>query len=430
MAKKKRGVDGRRSILGHLDDIVQDNFWAVVFILFALLAIQISPFLSNNLLLLFLFKSKTPSVDHSTDPLYFAALREAVIREGGYVHSDLGMLVPAPSGAYRGLGMISDHYNECQIYCKPGGDDESHLTPSIVNTIPLPKGYDLLAELDKQLSFNQDLTPIFQQERILIEVPLSYQMTRPLALKTLFPLFPSELMNQKPIAELDDAILLTLLLAHERGKGLKSKFKPYIDTLPNQPECGYSRMLRQDAERIISIMADLGLNVSGWPEELNKARARAKLIAESISETYGAYIAREANESSHGSIEWALCHVASRATAGSTRYGALRMIPIVDMINHNIDSGRILEVKSFDNVYDGSLRNKSPGSIYVSSMRHGILKPLKKQQELLVDYNVPMYSPLDWFISLGFVPPERYAPWKKVPSAELSSSNSNATTYV
>jgi len=54
------------------------------------------------------------------------------------------------------------------------------------------------------------------------------------------------------------------------------------------------------------------------------------------------------------------------------------------------------------------------GAFVVRSIRHGRRKPLKKGQELLVNYNVPNYSPLDWFLSLGFVPTERREPWKKV----------------
>ena len=48
------------------------------------------------------------------------------------------------------------------------------------------------------------------------------------------------------------------------------------------------------------------------------------------------------------------------------------------------------------------------------SLRHGRRKPLRKGQELLVNYNVPHYSPLDWMVNLGFVPPERWGPWHKV----------------
>jgi hypothetical protein len=34
-------------------------------------------------------------------------------------------------------------------------------------------------------------------------------------------------------------------------------------------------------------------------------------------------------------------------------------------------------------------------------------------QELLVNYNVPYYTPLDWFVSAGFVPRERWGAWVK-----------------
>jgi hypothetical protein len=36
---------------------------------------------------------------------------------------------------------------------------------------------------------------------------------------------------------------------------------------------------------------------------------------------------------------------------------------------------------------------------------------------LLVNYNVPHYSPLDWFVSLGFLPPERQSQWQKIDAA-------------
>lgn len=54
------------------------------------------------------------------------------------------------------------------------------------------------------------------------------------------------------------------------------------------------------------------------------------------------------------------------------------------------------------------------GTFVVRSLRHGRRKALKEGQELLVNYNIPHYSPLDWFVSLGFVPPERQTPWAKV----------------
>lgn len=57
------------------------------------------------------------------------------------------------------------------------------------------------------------------------------------------------------------------------------------------------------------------------------------------------------------------------------------------------------------------------GTFVVRSLRHGRRKALRKGQELLVNYNVPHYSPLDWFVSLGFVPPERQTKWQKIDAA-------------
>jgi hypothetical protein len=35
----------------------------------------------------------------------------------------------------------------------------------------------------------------------------------------------------------------------------------------------------------------------------------------------------------------------------------------------------------------------------------------------MANYNVPGYSPLDWFVSMGFVPPERWHKWQKIEPA-------------
>jgi hypothetical protein len=39
---------------------------------------------------------------------------------------------------------------------------------------------------------------------------------------------------------------------------------------------------------------------------------------------------------------------------------------------------------------------------------------LRKGQELLVNYNVPQYAPLDWLVNMAFVPRERWEAWQKV----------------
>ena len=116
-------------------------------------------------------------------------------------------------------------------------------------------------------------------------------------------------------------------------------------------------------------------------------------------------------------IQWALCHVASRATAASEKYGALRLVPIIDMINHDVNAGPFEELTGKESVQKGDFidaKENDAGAFVVRSAQHGRKKSLRIGQELLVNYNVPNYSPLDWFVSMGFVPPERTGKWTKV----------------
>jgi hypothetical protein len=114
-------------------------------------------------------------------------------------------------------------------------------------------------------------------------------------------------------------------------------------------------------------------------------------------------------------IQWALCHVMSRAMAASPKHGALRLVPLMDLINHNVDSGNFVELFGIETLEDGHLldamEETDTGMFIVRSIRSGRRKPLKRGQELLVNYNVPQYSPLDWFLNMGFVPPERSDTW-------------------
>jgi len=257
----------------------------------------------------------------------------------------------------------------------------------------------------------------YRQEEILIKVPLSFQMTRKLAFRTLRGLLPPDVHQRAPIQELDDAALLVLLLAHEKGLGKKSKFHPYIASLPTVPSCGYSPAMRQEVLQTIDLMGlELGMDVIGWPSEIAKAADRAQMIADGLTKDYGAYIATPEGTSTFSVMQWALCQVASRATAGSDAYGALRLVPMVDMVNHDVNAGGFVELSGKERLSKGGMidaQESDSGAFVVRSTRHGRRRPLKKGQELLVNYNVPNYSPLDWFLSLGFVPPERAVKWQK-----------------
>ncbi len=362
--------------------------------------------------------------DDPSHPLTFAILRELIIREKGYVHPDLGLLIPAPSGAARGLGFVRDNYNTCQVRCMPGTVAEKlHVRKMGENsTFPPFWSAENLNTLEKTihvLDEQENIDEMYRQETVLIKIPLSIQMTRKLALNTLEPLIPSEVLLRLPLKELDDAALLVLLLAHERSIGIESAFHPYISSLPLNPTCGFSPLLRKEALDTISVMSvQFGMDVNGWPGELSKATDRANIMAEGLSRDYGQYvITPKGGVSAYATIQWAFCHVASRATAGSDKHGALRLVPIVDLINHDVESGGIEELNGMERLENGNFVDATiddSGAFIVRSVLHGRKRPLRKGQEIMVNYNVPNYSPLDWFVSMGFVPPERKGRWVKV----------------
>jgi hypothetical protein len=339
-------------------------------------------------------------------PRAFALLREAVIREpGGYVHGDLGILEPAPCGAARGLGMVRDSYHSCQTKCFPGTWDEKL------------KWKEYLAKTNATKPIS-DAPHQFRQEEVLLRVPLSYQMTRDVALETLLTVVPAEVQNKKSLHALDDAALLVLILAHERGVGRHSRWLPYIVSMPHIASCGYSRSIRPYIlDSMEAMREELGVDVEGWSAELVKAAQYADRIAEGLNRDYGEYIQTPDGKTSLENIHWALCQVTSRATAGDERFGHLRLVPILDLINHDVNAGGFIELSGKERLSKGDFvesKEDDAGTFVVRSLRHGRRKPLRKGQELLANYNVPLYTPLDWFVSLGFVPPERWAPWQKL----------------
>ncbi|KAL3939675.1 MAG: hypothetical protein SGARI_001287, partial [Bacillariaceae sp.] len=325
-------------------------------------------------------------------PYVYSVLREAIVREkGGYVHPDLGILEPAPCGAARGIGMVRNLYHNCQSSCMPGlakeklqAKREMEATSIVTNESKEKKRY--------------------MQEEVLIKVPLSFQMTRKVALDTLLPLIPADVQRKANVHELDDAALLVLLLAHER-----------------EPSCGYSVHLRPYVLDSINAMRDeLGMDVNGWQSEMLKATQYAEKIGKGLAKDYGAHMKHPKGITAEENIQWALCQVASRATGGTNKYGALRLIPLLDMVNHDVNAGGFVELTGLERLDEGDFvdatEEDDAGAFVVRSLRHGRRKALRPGQELLVSYNVPHFSALDWFVSLGFVPPERYGKWQKLDS--------------
>ena len=316
----------------------------------------------------------------------FAALRESVLSyDGAYVHPDLGILKPGPwSGADRGLGMVRDTYSACMEHCCEHEHEHEHEHE-------------------------------YCEENVLLKIPLAAQMTRSVSMETLRKIIPAEVRQMKPLYVLDDAALLVLLLAHEKGLGQDSRFGSYIMNLPKDPMCGYSPHMRKNTIDMVALYSDkYSVDVNGWPAEISKAADYADRIASSLANDYGAYIKVPPNWSPLLLINWSLCTVASRATGGSESHGKLRLVPILDMVNHDSLAGGFVELLGHERVVNGDFINATEsdaGTFVVRSVKDGKPYKLKKGMELLANYNVPSYSPLDWYLNLGFIPPERQVRW-------------------
>lgn len=416
-------------------------------------------------------------VDPYYHPMGFYALREYIVRyDNGYVHPDLGFLVPAPSGASRGLGMVANVYTQCQRDCFPGtlkewedkerdeqeklqelkeqqmaeqeimnemkeqfpelssspeGSSSSSHPPrpstssssSGVHPIRPITNATTLAEIEESLNYMSISTSrTYSQQEVLLRIPLEAQITRSVAVDILKGILPEELMKNG-IGVLDDAFVLTLLLAHERGLGEGSRFWPYIATLPPRPLCALYPESRQSVVDVVTALAvEMGTDVVGWPNEISKAAEVSERIVANLSMQYKLYLATSAGSNVVENIRWALCQVASRAVAGNKKHGSLRLVPMMDLINHDEAADKFHEVianETFSNDSNDAFfqtEESDAGAFVVRSQRHGRPKPLKAGQELMANYNVPNYSPLDWFINMGFVPPERTGKWKMLES--------------
>ena len=263
-------------------------------------------------------------------PRVFSVLREAVIREeSGYIHPDLGFLLPAPSGAARGLGMIRSSFQQCQSRCMPGIWMEKLNATTENQTDPFTGNNNIM----------------YMQEEVLVKIPLNFQVTRTVAITTLTSLIPVEHHRRQTLQHLDDAALIVMFLAHERGLSQASRWLPYIASLPANPSCGYSMENRPHMLDAIDAMeGELGLEVQGWKAALAKVGKYADTIAKSLATDYGVFLRTPEEVPILENLKWALCHVASRATAGSNKHGTLRLVPIMDLINHDASAGPFVEL--------------------------------------------------------------------------------------
>jgi hypothetical protein len=292
----------------------------------------------------------------------YEALVKAVGKEGGFHHPSIGLVAPAPSGAPRGIGIVKS------IKKKFAND-------------------------------------------VLVLVPYSYQLTRQTALSTLTPLIPPIVLADLPLIELDDAALLVLLLIHEYGLGKKSKFHAYLNTLPVQSGggCGWGEI---DDFRSLPNGVEI--------EDLESAINYSYRVSNGLANDYAEYLSqvswrKEWKKNPNLALQWSLCIVSSRGTAanqypGDDSYSGVRLVPLADLANHQLISGGYFELSGKERITKGDFMDASPddaGAFILRSIwKDHTHKDLSLGDEITVNYNLPEYRVADWFLSLGFVPPE------------------------
>jgi len=290
---------------------------------------------------------------------------------------------------------------------------QQQTNPDPIRNTTTYEGIQAAVQLQSSTSSNRPYT----QSEVLLRIPLEAQITRKTALETLLGLLPPEQNGRSThLEELDDAFVLALYLAHERGLGINSRIWPYVATLPLRPTCALHWGWRQSVVDVVTAMSvEMGTDVQGWPNEISKAAEMSERIVVSLSRTSGETLAkRQGADDVTENIRWALCQVASRAVAGRESHGGLRLVPVMDMINHDQAASKFEELTGEERIERGSFVDadeNDAGTFVVRSQRYGERKALRRGQELMANYNVENYSPLDWFLNMGYIPPERGGKW-------------------
>lgn len=318
----------------------------------------------------------------------FNALVEAVQKEGGYVHPAISIISNCPSGAPRGIGIVKKEKERII-------DDEEEKKAKLENN----------------------------SNDILMKIPYSYQLTRHNALSTLSSLIPRVVLEELPLEELDDAALLVLFLANEYGLGEKSKYYAYVNTLPMKQAqgggvgCGWE-IPDTDLHNLLPLLTTGGVNM----RDIEAARNYSHRVSNGMTKDYGEYLTqiswpKEWKEDSSLALQWGLCIVASRGTGsnlypGSTTLNTsagIRLIPLADLINHQYTSGGYIELSGREKISSGDIMDASPddaGAFVVLNNSMWKDDDDGSSSEITVNYNLPEYRAVDWFLSLGFVPPE------------------------
>mmetsp|Transcript_23858 Transcript_23858/g.66173 ORF Transcript_23858/g.66173 Transcript_23858/m.66173 type:complete len:354 (-) Transcript_23858:707-1768(-) len=236
----------------------------------------------------------------------------------------------------------------------------------------------------------------------LVAIPCGFELTDDVATRSLLPLLPHDAASD--LSNLDSGALVMLGLAYELSIGDKSGFAPYIASLPSHLPCPWS-WGDQQAQAALAGMN--GGGSPGWMREVGKARRYAESVSRGLWQDFGQHVGISQEE-----LTWALGIVTSRGYGGDQRPC---LIPFIDLFNHDARAPpfllQTLEVEmdgDGDSEASESGRPTTRNFYTVWATSSGKPRQLGAGDEVYVDYSIGAVSPLDIFLSHGFLPPEKW----------------------
>ena len=201
---------------------------------------------------------------------------------------------------------------------------------------------------------------------------------------------------------------MTLFLAHERAKGEESFYSVYVKSLPEEPPCAWC----MSDEQLIGAISRYGalLDTRGWAAEVSRAKEYVEKVSTGMAKDYGEVFGVTPDD-----LRWAMGIVSSRAMGGAA---SPTLVPLLDLVNHNA----MRHPFTGHDGYADAIRKRSDigemGEMSISDAQSSATDdwafwsydksgatavPLQGGEELLACYT-DEYSPLDWFLNLGFLP--------------------------
>ncbi|GMH37319.1 hypothetical protein BSKO_05192 [Bryopsis sp. KO-2023] len=221
----------------------------------------------------------------------------------------------------------------------------------------------------------------------LIMIPDQLRITESTAVQKLNPLM--EPLGLPSVQMLSCETQVALLLAHEKAKGQKSMWFPYIEMLPKEPPCGWM----WSDEKLETFFSTLPVDKGKWLKEfagLRKIQLQSlESDIEDALEEFGDVVRVSEQE-----LMWCLGQVKSRAYSAGSQGAGVALNPVVDLINHSFMALPPL----------GMIVEDTPMTCV------GTVDELPAGNELFVNYAFsPEESPLATFLEFGFVPEELLA---------------------